>query len=325
MKAKTFEEKNNARWCQFDAIVESAEKAAPDTVNIAQLPEMLQQQCADLALARYRMYGQNMCEHLNQQVIRGHKIVYKKTGRFWEKFFYFLAVQFPCAVRREWRLHLICGLVAIIPGLLAYWAIKEGRVEWARAILGESGMMGMDSMFGKDTDVVEKLRQEHGSNFEMFAHYINNNIGIAFQMFAGGVLFGIGTLFFLIYNSVAIGASAGYVEAYGNTEAFYGFVSSHASYELWGIVIASMAGMRMGLGLLLPGRKTRVHSAMEAGKKALPLICGSAVMIFIAACVEGFWSAQPVGFHTKVWVGAAGWLLIILYFSLAGRGHRYEA
>ena len=43
----------------------------------------------------------------------------------------------------------------------------------------------------------------------MFAHYINNNVGIDFRIFAGGIFFGIGTLFFLIYNGLYLGAVVG--------------------------------------------------------------------------------------------------------------------
>jgi len=321
MKVTDFQKKNLERWSEYDDLLENAEKKEGlSPQELAQLPEMLQQQCADLSLARYRMYGANVCEHLNQQVLKGHKIVYKKTGKFFSKILVFIASDFPRKVREEWRLHIISWLFFLVPGLCIYFAVKSGNVEWARAILGELGMANMDSMYGEGSSVISSGRQNEGANFKMFAHYVNNNIGIDFQIFAGGILFGIGTIFFLVYNALFFGAAASYVEVYGDPQAFYGFVSGHASYELWAMIISGMAGLRVGLALLLPGRMTRGLSVKKASKSALVLIMGAALMTFFAACVEGFWSAQLVPFKTKVYVGYAGWILCILYFTFCGRG-----
>ena len=46
-----------------------------------------------------------------------------------------------------------------------------------------------------------------GTDWAMFGHYIQNNVGIAFQCFAGGLFFGIGSLVVLGYNGVLAGAS----------------------------------------------------------------------------------------------------------------------
>ncbi|MEO1856936.1 MAG: stage II sporulation protein M, partial [Rubritalea sp.] len=95
-----------------------------------------------------------------------------------------------------------------------------------------------------------------------------------------------------------------------------------ASYELTGMVVAGMAGMRIGLGILNPGRMTRGRALLESGKLGLPLIFGAFFLTFIAACVEGFWSAHDFAPALKYGVGFAGWIAIALYFIFAGRGKR---
>src|SRR5262249_6666528 len=155
------------------------------------------------------------------------------------------------------------------------------------------GMMSMEFMYGGDQhEQMRNLRGEFGSNFQMFGFYIQHNVGIDFQIFAGGILAGLGTIYALVYNGVALGASAGYANYACNPVSFWSFVAGHSSYELLGMIVAGMAGMRLGLGVLKPGRLPRGRSLAEAGKKALPLIYGAGVMTAIAACFEGFWSAE---------------------------------
>ena len=73
----------------------------------------------------------------------------------------------------------------------------------------------------------------------MFGYYIKNNIGISFRTFAGGMLFGLGSVFFLVYNGLAIGATAGHLTQAGFASTFYPFVAGHGSFEL-------TAGMGVG-------------------------------------------------------------------------------
>ena len=66
-------------------------------------------------------------------------------------------------------------------------------------------------------DAAHAIGRTRGADddWQMFGHYIRNNIGIAFQCFATGLLAGLGSLFFLVINGVMIGAVAGYLTARG--------------------------------------------------------------------------------------------------------------
>jgi uncharacterized membrane protein SpoIIM required for sporulation len=86
-----------------------------------------------------------------------------------------------------------------------------------------------------------------------------------------------------------------------------------------------MAGMRLGLAILRPGRLPRVRALAEASKQALPLIYGAALMTTIAAVIEGFWSAQPIPSEIKYAFGISGWLLLTAYFLFAGRRSNHAA
>ncbi|MGJ8676562.1 MAG: stage II sporulation protein M [Akkermansiaceae bacterium] len=329
MLGKEFEAKNAKRWAEYEKSLKNLEsrrakshlEADDPSSDLSLFPAMFRQLCSDLGIARHRMYSMPMNERLNALVIRGHKLMHQRSVGTWAKLFHFVAVDFPVSVRKEWRLLIVATLSFILPGLgvvLAgfYWS----DFSWIEAVLGEQMMSSLDTMYGSSEDQIANLRAEYGSNFMMFCHYIYNNIGIDFRLYAGGIVACLGSLFFLIYNGVFFGAVIVYIHVACSNEAFYSFVAGHSSYELIAMVIAGMAGLRIGLGLLNPGRKTLARSLMDAGKRSLPLIFGAALMTFLAAAIEGFWSARDMAPNVKYTVGITMWVVCILYLSFAGRG-----
>ncbi len=306
------------RWRELEEILDAAEHGRPDA-RLSEVPRRFREVCADLALAQARIYALPVIDRLNALVIRCRNFVYRGRGGFdWERVARFLAVGIPLAVRREWRLFWVCSVLFWVPFFVLFASVSNDHV-WAQAVLGADGMADMDRMYGDSERQVENLRSEYGSNFMMFCHYIQHNIGIDFRIFAGGMAACVGTIFFLLFNGIAIGSSAGYVQAAGDPQAFWSFVSSHAPWELTGMVLAGMAGMRLGLGVLKPGRLLRSESVRRAAMRALPLLGGAGVMTFFAACIEGFWSARALPPEWKYAAGAFGWLALGVWLSFAGR------
>ncbi len=321
MTSGDFEHRNMARWAEYELLVSLMEKgkAGPDAEK---LPRLFRELSLDLSLAESRMYGGRVTERLNELVIRGYELIYRTRRGSWENVVNFVAVKFPQAVRKEWRLFWLCNVVFWLP-FFAMMLSAGHDIRWIQAVLGADGMAGMEQMYGGKEEQLSHLRSEYGSNFMMFCFYIYNNVAIDFRIFAGGMAAGVGTLFFLLFNGLHIGAAAGYAGHACNPESFWSFVAGHSSFELLGMVVSGMAGMRLGLAILRPGRLPRVRALVEASKQALPLIYGAAIMTTLAAVVEGFWSAQAIPSNLKYTVGIIGWVLHIAYFTLAGRrsGH----
>jgi len=163
------------------------------------------------------------------------------------------------------------------------------------------------------------VRERFGSNFEMFGFYIFNNVSIHFRIFAGGVLLVVGAAWAIGFQGIFLGAMFGYVHHAGNLHRLYTFCASHSSFELLGFILGGAAGMRLGLALVAPGRLTRLAAMREAGKRALPILCGSTGMLVLAAAIEGFWSPSNAPAMMKYTVGISGWVLFAAYFTLAGR------
>jgi uncharacterized membrane protein SpoIIM required for sporulation len=317
MTSGDFEHKNQKRWAEYEVLVERLEKGVP-VPEAGQMPKRFRELCVDLSLAESRMYGTRITERLNNLVIRGYEVLYRTRRSGWRNAGRFVMEDFPRAVRKEWRLFWLCNVVFWVPFFVMMLSGTHD-IRWIQAVLGADGMVNMEQMYGGREEQLSHLRSEYGSNFMMFCFYIYNNVAIDFRIFAGGMAAGLGTLFFLLFNGLHIGAAAGYVNHACNPESFWSFVSGHSSFELLGMVVSGMAGMRLGLAILMPGRLPRVRALVEASKQALPLIYGAALMTTLAAVIEGFWSAQPIHSEAKYAFGIAGWVLHIAYFLLAGR------
>ena len=322
MNRQQFESKNHAEWEVFESQLEAGEKGKGNLREDGHLlPSQFRKLCHDLSLAQYRMFGHRLCDRLNSLAIRGYRLIHRKKTGFGEGLLEFVLRTFPQAFRREWKLAVVVSLVFWIP-FFAMWFSAEHEIEWVQALLGAEQMRSIEGMYGKNSDTVEHLRSEHGSNFRMFAHYISNNVGIDFRLFAGGIFFGIGTLFFLIYNGLFFGAVVGYVGYAGDPELLWRLVAGHSSFEIIGMLVVGMAGLKIGFSLLAPGQLSRGDALTKAGRDGIPLLIGGALLTVLAAVVEGFWSAQPIDVTIKYAVGITFWVLHFLYFALMGRGRR---
>ena len=144
--------------------------------------------------------------------------------------------------------------------------------------------------------------------------------GIALRAFAVGILMGGMTVYVLLSNGISIGATAGYLIALGHGRTFLAFVISHGSFELTAIAIAGGAGLMLGNAIVHPGQRTRVEAIRVQGLDAVKIAFGAAVMLFIAAGIEAFWSPAPIPAIFKYIVGATLWVVVYLYLFLAGRG-----
>ena len=317
MTSGDVEHRNQQRWEEYERLVKRLEKrgAVPDA---DQMPRRFRELCADLSLAESRMYGHRITERLNALVIRGYELIYRTRRGAWAHAVSFVTAEFPRTVRREWRLLWLCTLVFWLP-LVAMLLAAPHEIRWVQAVLGADGMTAMEQMYGGKEQQIEHLRSAYGSNFMMFCFYIYHNVSIDFRIFAGGMAAGLGTLFYLAYNGLYLGAAAGYVNHACNPESFWSFVAGHSSFELLGMTVSGMAGMRLGLAVLRPGRLPRVRALAEASRQAMPLIYGAALLTATAAAIEGFWSAQRLAAEAKYAFGIGGWILCAVYFLLGGK------
>ncbi|MCB9569125.1 MAG: stage II sporulation protein M [Myxococcales bacterium] len=280
---------------------------------ISQAGALYRDLCADLMRARSAGYDHELVTHLDGLAARAHNLLHGarpvELGALTE----FVARSFPRALRRNARFFAIASALFVLPmaGALAATLLDP---DFATAILPKSALEGAARSYAEGLQ-----GRESSTDATMAGFYIRNNIGIAFRCFSAGILFGLGAAFFLLYNGLVIGATIGFVIARGHGENILTFVCGHAPFELTAICIAGGAGIQMGYAMIRTGGRTRLGSLRAAAPEVGAVVGGAALMLLIAAMVEGFWSPSGAPPPLKWAVAAIFTILVAAYLALAGR------
>jgi uncharacterized membrane protein SpoIIM required for sporulation len=127
------------------------------------------------------------------------------------------------------------------------------------------------------------------------------------------LLFGLGSVYILFFNGLMLGAVSVACEQAGMAVPLWSFVVPHGSLELPAIVIAGAAGLRVGKGMLFPGIYRWKDSVAQAGGEAARLVSGVIPMLFVAGCLEGFFSPSAAPVALKFAVGGGLFFLLLLW------------
>jgi uncharacterized membrane protein SpoIIM required for sporulation len=269
--------------------------------------------CADLMRARGAGYSAEVVDLLDALAARACAALYSappyRLSALWE----LLAYGFPQAVRRHARFVALAAALFVLPGLLGFAGALRSR-GFAVQIMTEPMVAQMEKSYG---DFGHGRGESTDSMMASF--YVYNNVGIAFRCFATGILFGLGSIFFLVYNGLLIGVVAGAVSNAGHGRNLFTFVAGHGAFELTAIVISGAAGIAMGYALVATGPRTRWDSLRAKAGDLFRMITGAALMLLVAALVEGFWSPSAILPPVKWGVAILLHLLVFAYLVLAGR------
>jgi uncharacterized membrane protein SpoIIM required for sporulation len=322
MKQKQFEIQNEALWAQINALLDekNKKKSARSPADFIEFPALYRRLCQNLALALQRGYSPSLTDYLQKMVGDCHQLLYGTMIERPMTLHRWLMNEFPQRVREEWRLLLFVNVafwgVGLVVGLLVWF-----QAEMAYSFMSPEKLEKMRQMY--TSGAIDTGRGAEG-DFAMFGMYIWNNISIDFRTFGAGVFGGIPALFIMATNGLSMSVVASYLSADPATRHnFWSFVITHGSFEIIGMLLSGVAGMRLGLSLISPGRLSRRRALYAASLRMFPVLVGASILTFIAAFFEAFWSASPVIPHSvKYGVGALCWLLVIAFLIFAGRVRR---
>lgn len=313
-----FVQRRQARWQTLERLLANpAPLYRRDPKEVSQVAALYRILCSDLMRARSLGLGHDVTFHLNALTSRAHNALYGPEQFNWNAVTSFLVKGFPGTVRKNWRPLLVAHLLFYGPLLFgALAALSDPR--FALSVLPTNSLEQLAESYSQGFEA----GRDGGADSAMTGFYIYNNIGIAFRCFATGILFGAGSLFFIIYNGLTIGTVFGHVSASGYGTNILTFACGHGPFELTAIVISGAAGLKMGYALVSTQGRTRLGSLRAQSTELAHLVIGAAVMLFIAALIEGFWSPSSVPPPVKWAFSACACALLAFYFLFAGRAAR---
>jgi uncharacterized membrane protein SpoIIM required for sporulation len=311
-------------WEELDTLTRHAsmrglKSLGPET--IAKLSPLYRDVCGDLARAQAARYSGPLIDYLQGLTAASHTILYgargrnRSLGRGGGRTLERAVSAFPRAVRKHWKAMTLAAILFFVP-FVAGLSGALADPQFAFRVAPESMLRPLTEAYAKGFDE----GREAGEGALMAGFYVNNNVGIALRCFAMGIFGGLGSAFYLVQNGLSIGAILGYVASQGAGGNILTFIVGHGSLELGAIVIAGGAGLALGWSIVVPKEKTRLASLQAVARDVVVIVCGAAVMLFMAAAFEAFWSGSSIPSVVKRSVGAVLFVLVTLYLVFVGRG-----
>lgn len=304
-------------WDELDTLLSKQRllhKLPP--ASISRAASLYREVCSDLMRARAAGYTADVLDLLDALAARTSSAMYSAPPYRWAGLRELVTTAFPASVRRHARFIALAALLFVLPGLLGFFGALRSRA-FAVQVMSEDMVAQMEKSYA---DLGHG--REQGTDGMMASFYVYNNVGIAFRCFATGILFGLGSVFFLIYNGLTIGVVAGAVTAAGHGKNLFTFIAGHGAFELTAIVISGAAGMAMGYALVRSGQRTRWASLRAESGDLFRMIMGAALMLLVAAFIEGFWSPSRILAPVKWGVAALLHVVVVSYLLFAGRSAR---
>ena len=324
---RAFSDRRRKSWDALDTLSRKStrlglRKLDPD--DVGQLPALYRDVCSDLAAAQAARYSAPLVDYLRGLTATAHGVLYgphaarSREGRGGVRQAWMVA--FPRAVRMRWRAMLLATALFFVPLAIGV-ALTLHEPSFAYRVAPEAMLRPLTEAYARGFDE----GRDAGEGTMMAGFYVYNNVGIALRCFALGIFGGLGSAFYLVQNGLTIGAILGDVASQGAGANIATFIIGHGSLELGAIVLAGGAGLSLGWSVVAPGERSRLASLQATARDILVIVAGAAVMLFMAAGIEAFWSASSTPRVIKLGVGGSLFFLVIAYILFAGRGEPASA
>jgi uncharacterized membrane protein SpoIIM required for sporulation len=301
-------QKRQPHWERLTALVAAADRERLRGLSRSELQEMAllyRQVASDLSSLRQDSTSAALAQQANHLLARAHHIIYSSRKSSWRNFLLFLRDGYPRVLRQQIGF-VFAAAVLLLVGMVVAAAFSLADPRFTAALAGPRVMSAI-ARHHMWTESIVSVAPQAASGI------MTNNISVSFSAFGGGLLFGLGSVYALFFNGLLLGAIAVACQQAGMSVPLWSFVCPHGSLELPAIVIAGAAGLRLGYGMLFPGIYRWKDSVAQAGGEAVKLVSGTIPLLFVAGCLEGFFSPSSAPVWLKFSVGAGLFLLLNLW------------
>ena len=306
-------QQRSASWKRLEELINRGSGGIShlSAAELRELGQLYRQACTDLAIARRDYPDHMVTDYLNQIVARAHGIIYRYNET--QRIITFFQTTLPHTFRTTWPMTLIAALLFFLPAIAAF-IITFRDPTLGEALVPDVAMLTEQIRAGE-----EWWQQINESPAAASAEIMTNNINVTIRAFAGGVTLGLYTAYILIFNGLLFGTVTAIAQRFDFADNLWNFIISHITLELSAIFIAGGAGLQLGWAILRPGTLSRRGALVVAGKRAVVLVIGCALILVAAGMIESFISPTNLPFPVKMIVSIGSGMLLYAYLLLSGR------
>jgi uncharacterized membrane protein SpoIIM required for sporulation len=322
LRSARFRAEREADWRLLEALVTQAESRGLHRMSFddaRDLAASYRRATTSLAIAREISLDRALLDYLEALTARAYLSVHAPQERLGGLVSRFLAASAPQALRRSW-LFILIGALCMGLGALAGYLLYLENPAWFFVFMPAELAGGRTP--DASTDMLRSVIYDSSeqSGLGAFATYLfSHNTRIAIFIFGLGVFLCAPAVLLTFYNGLIIGAFVALHVERGLGWDLGGWLSIHGVTELAAICIACGGGVMLGAAVLFPGPLRRREALRRAGRDAVKLALVAALMLVVAALLEGFLrqTVQDMGARYLIGWGIGG--LWLAWALLAGR------
>lgn len=324
LRSARFRAEREADWKLLESLVAQAERRGLHRMDYAaarDLAASYRRATTSLAIAREISLDRALLDYLEALTARAYLCVYAPQERLGGLVRRFFASSAPQALRRSWVFILVGFLCMGLGGLTGFLLFLENP-SWYFVFLPPelAGGRSPEATTAYLRSVIYSSDPDT-TGLGAFATFLfSHNTRIAIFVFGLGVFVCLPAIALTFYNGLGLGAIMALHVDRGLGWDMGGWLSIHGVTELSAICIACGGGIQMGAAILFPGDRTRREALQRAGRDAVKLALVAAVMLVVAAILEGFFRQTVQDMTARYAIGWGIGLLWLVWVTLAGRG-----
>lgn len=323
LRSARFRAEREADWRLLESLVARAEARGLHRMSFddaRDLAASYRRATTALAIAREISLDRALLDYLEALTARAYLSVHAPQERLGGLFTRFLFVSAPQALRRSWAFILI-GILCMGLGALTGYLLYLESADWYFVFLPADLAGGRTPEAPTELlrEVIYESNPDH-SGLGAFATYLfSHNTRIAIFVFGLGVFLCAPAIALTFYNGLIIGAFMALHVERGLGWDLGGWLSVHGVTELAAICIACGGGVQLGAAILFPGPYSRRVALRRAGRDAVKLALVAALMLIVAALLEGFVRQTVQDMSTRYLIGWGIGALWLAWAVLGGR------
>lgn len=327
LNASRFRAAHGADWARLDALLGRIEKRSVRVLaddDLLALPLLYRSALSSLSVARETSLDRALVAYLEQLCARAYFQIYGVSDSAWRDLGRFFTHGWPAAVASLWRETLVMAVLTLA-GTLAAYALVRADPSWFFGIIPE-GLAGGRDPGASAAMLRNTLYTTQQDGLGVFASFLfGHNAQIAIFAFALGFAFVVPTALLVLYNGLTLGAMIAVFADKGLGPNFGAWLAIHGTTELFAIMIAGAAGMRIGTAIAFPGAQERMVALVAAGRTAAVAVAGVVLMLAVAAILEGVGRQVVTGDGARLGIGAAMLAAWLVYYYGIGRRHAHRS
>lgn len=324
LRSARFRAEREAGWRRLEDLLALTERRGATALSYEQaldLASLYRQAMNSLSVARAISMDKALLAYLEALCARAYLAVYAPQESLRGLLADLIRRGIPQAVRRAWPA-LIVGFLAMLLGAVMGYVLVLQDESWFYTFVPGGLADGRTPAASADylrSSLFDARETGHEALTSFASFLFSNNTQVAILTFALGIFFCAPSFVLTFYNGLMLGAFTAIFADKGLGLEIAGWLSIHGVTEIAAICFACAGGAQLGLAMLLPGQQSRRAALRDRGRDAVKLLLLAALLLVVAAGVEGFLRQLVTATPLRLGIGwglGLGWLA---WLTLAGR------